>query len=180
MESIATRYSAAVVSIAKQEAKLEQYKFAVLSMSNLFANNPKLFKFLKSYSVKDEEKEKVIDEITKEFGLKNFTNFIKLLAKKHCIFDFKNIEKEIIKNINFELNVAEGIIYSTEPLSEAKINEISEVISKKLGNKVELVNKVDTRLIAGVKVVVHDHIFDGSVKYKLETMKEQLKERRNG
>ena len=92
---------------------------------------------------------------------------------------YKNIAKETCKNINFELNIYEGIIYSTEPLQNSKILEISRLISKKLGRQVELKNKIDSRLIGGVKVVVHDHIFDGSIKYKLETLKEQLKERRN-
>mgnify|MGYP003301529465 FL=1 len=134
---------------------------------------------MKSYFVKDDEKNKVIDEITKPFGLVNFGNFLKLLISKHIIHMYKNIAKETCKNINFELNIYEGIIYSTEPLQNSKILEISRLISKKLGRQVELKNKIDSRLIGGVKVVVHDHIFDGSIKYKLETLKEQLKERRN-
>ena len=180
MESVASRYAQALVSIAKQEGKLNEYKVASLTMQEIFNAQPKVFKFLKSYFVKDENKEKVIDDLTKDLNLKNFTNFIKLLAKKHCIFDYKNILKEIVKNLNYELNISDGFVYSVEPLSEIKIKEISDAVSKKIGQKVELVNKVDTRLIAGVKVVVHDHVFDGSIKYKLETMKEQLKERRNG
>ena len=51
-----------------------------------------------------------------------------------------------------------------------------QIFLDKIGKKVELKNKLDERLIGGVKVVVHDHVFDGSVKYKLETLKEQLKD----
>ena len=180
MEEAVSRYAAALVSIAKDEGKLEQYKFAVLSIQETFAINPELLKFLKSYFVKEEDKNKVIDEFTKDFSLKNLTNFLKLLVLKHKIYLFKDIAKEITKDINFELDVYEGFVYSTEPLEKGKIDEISQVISTKIGKKVELKNKLDERLIGGVKVVVHDHVFDGSVKYKLETMKEHLKERRNG
>ena len=180
MEEAVSRYAAALVSIAKEEQKLEQYKLAVLSMRETFASNPELLKLLKSYFVSNESKEKVIDELTKEFALKNLTNFMKLLVLKHKIYLFKDIASEITKGINYELDVYEGFVYSTEPLEKAKILEISEVISKKILKKVELKNKIDERLIGGVKVVVHDHVFDGSIKYKLETMKEQLKERRNG
>ena len=180
MEEAVSRYAAALVSLAKEEQKLEQYKLAVLSMRETFASNPELIKFLKSYFVTNENKEKVVEELTKEFGLKNLTNFMKLLVLKHKIYLFKDIASEITKGINYELDVYEGFVYSTEPLEKAKILEISEVISKKIHKKVELKNKIDKRLIGGVKVVVHDHVFDGSIKYKLETMKEQLKERRNG
>ena len=180
MEEAVSRYAAALVSIAKEEQKLEQYKLAVLSMGETFASNPELLKLLKSYFVSNESKEKVIDELTKEFALKNVTNFMKLLVLKHKIYLFKDIASEITKGINYELDVYEGFVYSTEPLEKAKILEISEVISKKIHKKVELKNKIDERLIGGVKVVVHDHVFDGSIKYKLETMKEKLIERRNG
>ena len=180
MDEVVSRYASALVSIAKEEQKLEQYKFAVLSMRETFQTNPELLKFLKSYFVTNENKEKVVEELTKEFNLKNLTNFVKLLVLKHKIYLFKDIANEITKGINFELDVYEGFAYSTEPLEKAKILEICEVISKKIGKKVELKNKLDERLIGGVKVVVHDHVFDGSIKYKLETMKEQLKERRNG
>ena len=180
MEEAVSRYAAALVSIAKEEQKLEQYKLAVLSMRETFASNPELLRLLKSYFVSNESKEKVIDELTKEFALKNLTNFMKLLVLKHKIYLFKDIASEITKGINYELDVYEGFVYSTEPLEKAKILEISEVISKKIHKKVELKNKIDERLIGGVKVVVHDHVFDGSIKYKLETMKEKLIERRNG
>ena len=180
MEEAVSRYAAALVSIAKEEQKLEQYKLAVLNIRETFTTNPELLKCLKSYFVTNEKKEQVIDELTKEYKLKNLANFIKLLVVKHKIYMFKDIANEITKGINYELDVYEGFVYSTEPLEKAKILEISEVISQKILKKVELKNKIDERLIGGVKVVVHDHVFDGSIKYKLETMKEQLKERRNG
>ena len=180
MDEVASRYASALVSLAKEEQKLEQYKLAVLSVKEVFDQNPEILKLLKSYFVDDESKETVVDELTKDFGLKNLTKFIKLLVVKHKIYLFKDIVSEITKGINFELDVYEGFVYSTEPLEKQKILEISQVISQKIHKKVELKNRIDERLIGGVKVVVHDHVFDGSIKYKLETMKEQLKERRNG
>ena len=180
MEEVASRYAAAIVSIAKDENKLEQYKLAILDLEALFESTPELLKFLKSYFIKASEKYSVIDGILSKYRLENLNNFIKLLVEKHQIHNYKNIVKEVVKDINFELDIFEGFVYSTEPLTNERILEIAEAVSKKLNRKVELVNTIDSRLIGGVKVVVHDHVFDGSIKYKLETMKENLKERRNG
>ena len=180
MNEVVSRYANALVSIAKDEHKLEQYKIAILSVEETFKENPQILKYLKSYFVKDNEKNKVVEEIVAKFELKNLANFIKLLVSKHKIYLFKDIVKEITKGINYELDIFEGFVYSVEPLEKTKIEEISEATSEKIGKKVELTNKLDSRLIGGVKVVVHDHVFDGSIKHKLETMKEELKERRNG
>ena len=63
-------------------------------------------------------------------------------------------------------------------LIKKQIERIEEGIAKKLGHKVELKNVIDERLIGGVRVVIHDHVYDGSIKYKLETLQNNLKERR--
>lgn len=178
MESNVSKYASAIVSIAKDEKKCPLYKDAFSSLLNAFLENPDIPKYLESYFVSDLEKFKLIDELTKPYKLDNLSNFMKLLAKKHLIYKFKDIVKEITKLLNEELKIDEGFLYSTVKLSESQIDSIEEAIGKKLGHKVELKNVIDERLIGGVRVVIHDHVFDGSIKFKLETLKNNLKERR--
>jgi len=179
MESVASKYAAAIVSIAKDENKCKEYKKIFASFSSVIFEHPEIAKYLESYFVKDEEKYAFVDELTKTYKSENFTNFIKLLCKKHLIYRFKDVEKEVNKLLNEQLNIDEGYLYSTEELSEEQIKKIEEAIAKRLGHEVELNNLVDPRLIGGVKVVIHDHVFDGSIKYKLETLENTLKERRS-
>ena len=178
MEGIVSKYASAIVSIAKDENKCSLYKDAFVSLLDVFRANPEVVKFLESYFVSDEEKYKLIDELTKSYKNENLSNFMKLLAKKHLIYKFKDVVKEITKLLNEELNIDEGFLYSTEELSKAQIERIEMAVGKKLGHKVELKNIIDARLIGGVRVVIHDHVFDGSINYKLETLKNNLKERR--
>ena len=178
MESLASKYAYAIVSIAKEENKCEEYKNALIMLLDVFRNEIETAKFLESYFISNEEKYKVIDESLRSINLPNFTNFIKLLTEKHLISKYKDIVKEAIVLLNESLNIEDGFVYSTSKLSEEKMNEIESVISKKLNQKVELKNIIDPRLIGGIKVVVHDHVFDGSIKHKIENLKENLKERR--
>lgn len=179
MESQISKYASAIVSVAKDEGKCLEYKTAFVELLNAFLENPEVTKFLESYFVSNEEKYKLIDELTKSYKLQNLSNFLKLIAKKHLIYKFKDIVKEITKLLNEELKIDEGFLYSTVKLSESQIDSIEEAVGKKLGHKVELKNVIDERLIGGVRVVIHDHVFDGSIKFKLETLKNNLKERRN-
>ena len=179
MESVVSKYAAAIVSIARDENKCKEYKKTFASFSSVIFEHPEIAKYLESYFVKDEEKYAFVDELTKTYKSENFTNFIKLLCKKHLIYRFKDVEKEVNKLLNEQLNIDEGYLYSTEELSEKQIKKIEEAIAKRLGHEVELKNLVDPRLIGGVKVVIHDHVFDVSIKYKLETLENTLKERRS-
>ena len=178
MESLVSKYASAIVSIAKDEKKCNEYKNAFVELLDVFRAHPEVVKFLESYFVSDNEKYELIDELAKSYKNENLCNFLKLLAKKHLIYKFKDIVKEITKLLNEELNIDEGFLYSTEELSSSQIERIENAVSKKLGHKVELKNIIDERLIGGVRVVIHDHVFDGSINYKIETLKNNLKERR--
>ena len=91
----------------------------------------------------------------------------------------KRIAKEFVEISNEELNVLEGIVYSTIPLTEKEIKKLEDACKSKLSQDVELKNKIDPSLIGGVKIAISDHVFDGSIKGKLESLKLNLKERRN-
>jgi F-type H+-transporting ATPase subunit delta len=48
---------------------------------------------------------------------------------------------------------------------------MEEKMSKHFQREVRLVNKIDLNLLGGVQLVVHDHIFDGSIKGKLDQLR---------
>ena len=178
MDSLYVRYSNALLSLAKDEGKVKEYKEAIKSLLAFFESDLEANTYLKSYFVSDEEKFILIDKITKDFKLNSLSPFLKLLVKKHRFNSFKYIANEFISSCNENIGISEGYIYSTTPLTEKQISDVEKAISKKLNQSVELSNRIDERLIGGIKVVVHDHVFDGSIKYKLETMKTKLNERR--
>ena len=178
MESAVTKYVNALVSIARDENKLLAYKEAVKAFDILLKEQEELKTYFSSYFVKNTDKFRLIDEICQDFKLQYFANYLKFLTKKHIIYHFHQIAKEIVLALNDELGIADGYVYSVKPLSDEQLQKITKTISKKLGVEVELENILDERLIGGVKVIVHDHVFDGSIQYKLDSMKQTLKERR--
>lgn len=178
MDSLYVRYANALLSIAKEKGKIKETKADISSLVEFLKSNEEVGLYLKSYFVSEDAKYQLVDKICKDASLKELSSFIKLLIKKHRFNKFKEIAAEFIKEANEELNISEGYVYSTSKLSKEQINKIEDAISKKLNKRVELINRIDDRLIGGVKVVVHDHVFDGSIKNKIETMKNNLSERR--
>ena len=67
--------------------------------------------------------------------------------------------------------VSEGFVYSTLKLDQKIISQLEEKISKIEKHQVELKNMIDPTLIGGVKIVIHDRIYDGSIKHHLESLK---------
>jgi len=177
MDSLYSRYASALLSLAKEEGKVKEYKEALIEIFNFLNENLDVKKYLDSYFVKENDKYEVVNKICESAKLKHLPSFIKLLIKKHRFNSFKEIVKEYVSLANNELGILEGYLYSVDKLTSEQIKKIEKAIGKNLGHSIELKPLIDTRLIGGIKVVVNDHVYDGSLLGKLNSLKSNLKER---
>ncbi len=84
---------------------------------------------------------------------------------------------EYIERANRRFGKVEAKVVSAVPLDEKQIQSIDQALTKKLNLNVEIRTEVDPKVIGGFYCVVNGHIYDGTVRYKLKTMKRALKER---
>lgn len=179
MDSIYSHYANALLSLAKEEKKVTEYKLCLLDLSEYFEAHPEVNEYLLSYFVDEKDKYEVIDTLCKESKLESLSSFLKLLTKKHRFNIFKRIVKEYVEIANEELGILEGIVYSTKELTKEDIKKLETALGKKLSHPVELKNRIDESLIGGIKISVSDHVYDDSIKGKLINLKLMLKGRRN-
>jgi F-type H+-transporting ATPase subunit delta len=66
-------------------------------------------------------------------------------------------------------------VRSAVPLDEEHQRKIGEALSKATGKKVEVKALVDPEVIGGIYAKVGDTVIDGTVKRRLEQLKEQVK-----
>ena len=173
MDSIYNRYALGLFSIAKDENKVEIYKDEIKNIDTLLKENVDLVHLFSSYFINQNEKEKCVDKIFVNFQT-YVINFLKLIIKNNRINKFSLIAKEFNKLCNDYLHIKEGIIYSTEILSQEQIKKVEDKLSEVINTKVELTNQIDEKLIGGIKVIVDEKVFDGSIKNKLEKLKSTL------
>ena len=163
MDSLFSRYASALFSIALEENKVEFYKNEIKMLKQVILQNDEILHLLSSCFIQKEDKEKIIDEVFKKQDI-NIINFLKVIVNNKRVNYLIKIFDEFIKTCNENLNVKEGIVYSITKLA----------LKVRLNCEVELVNLIDERLLGGVKVVIEDKIFDGSIKNKLEKLKSSL------
>lgn len=175
-DSLSKRLADALLELSVEENKVDAYKAAILKISSLTSEQISLKNYLESYFVLLAQKEQIIDEICRDYKLKNLANFLKFLAKRHYFGKLHDITKQFVKVANENLGVLEGIIYSVSPLSVDEISKVEDALTKKNKVKVELKNVIDEHLLGGVKVAIHDYVYDGSLRHKLVNMKNSLLE----
>ncbi len=170
MKEITSHYSEALFSLKRDSNQLEESQKEIKELIKVLKQNPDFITLLSS-SYKDfEEKEQIIDSVFVGVD-EDIRILIKIVTKNHR----GQYLVEIFENFNSLVNeyrgVLEGLVYSTEPLSEKELLKLNKTISEIESRPIELKNIIDPALIGGVKVVINDHIYDGSIKHHLESLK---------
>ena len=170
MNEISSRYAEALFSIKRDSKKLLEAQEEIRELKKIFLENPDFAVILSSSYKSLEEKIKIIDKTLKGVD-EDIVSLIKVVTTNHRANLLIDIFDDFISLVNEERGVLEGLVYSTEKLTEKQLNKLNETISKVESRPTELKNIIDPSLIGGVKVVINDHIYDGSIKHNVEKMK---------
>ena len=170
MKEITSRYAEALFSIKRDQNQLVEAQSEIKELIKVLKQNPDFLMLLNSSYKEFSEKEEIIDKVFVGVDI-DIINLIKIVVKNHRAMYLEEILERVNSLINEERGVLEGLVYSTEPLKEVELQKLNQAISKVEKRQTELKNIIDPQLIGGVKVVINDHIYDGSIKHHLENMK---------
>ena len=173
MKELTSRYSAALFSLKRDENQLIESQQEIKELIKVLRENPDFLTLLDSSYKEFKEKDVIIDKVFKSLD-EETRNFIKIVTRNHRAMYLIEIFEEFNSLVNEYRGVKEGLVYSTEALSEDALNKLNSKISEVEGMPTELRNIIDPTLIGGVKVVINDHIYDGSIKHHIDNMKLSL------
>lgn len=171
MPIIEKRYAQALLNSSKTKEETSLFKNGLSDISNLFKSNLQFKKILLDPRIGSDIKISIIKEIFPEHGNRTFISFINLLIDKNRINIIEGIAHEYL-NINRLLsNEIDIKIVSATALSDEDILSITDKY-KKIYNadKITYNLKVDEGILGGVKVVVGNKVYDGSLRTQLKTM----------
>ena len=174
MDSVASRYAIALLSIAKEEFKVKEYVEEVEQLAAIFEENSDLVRLMKDFGLSKEDKKETLSLC---FGNKVSEYILNLF---YVLIDNKrggyilDVCNEFVRIGLNELNIKRGIVYSTIKLTTLQLKGMENKISKMLNANVTLRNIIDEDLLGGFKIQVEDYILDDSIKNRLEKLKETI------
>ena len=173
MNEITSRYATALYSLKLESNKLLDSQKEIRELKKIFIENPDFIMILSSSFKSNEEKVEIIDKTL--VGVDDeIKSWIKIITQNHRASQLVDIFDGFISLVNEYRGVKEGLVYSTEKLSDTQLTKLNKKISEVENIPVDLKNIIDPSLIGGVKVVINDHIYDGSIKHHIEDMKLSL------
>lgn len=174
METVAKRYAQSLFSLALDQQAVLDYQKDMNLVNKIFFENPNFIRFFNEVSVSNEDKFRIIDQGFKDQVDTYIVNFLKLLIKKRRIKHILEINQEFKELANEYLGIEEGTLYTSFTLDSKQIKEVEAAISKKEQKTVKLTVINDPSLIGGIKVVIKNRVYDGSVKNKVSLLKKEL------
>lgn len=101
-------------------------------------------------------------------------NFLKLIVENGRIAVLPEIASQYKKLKNQSLGVADATVYSAFQIDAAGMSDLTELLQKRFGRKLNLSVQLMPELIGGIRVAVGDEVLDTSIKARLEQMKAAL------
>ena len=173
MNEIASRYGTALYSIAVEKKQIEPMQLEAKELKKILLENPDFITLLNNSFFFYQERGEIVNKTLKAFS-EEFVSLTKVLIDNNRVRYIIDVLDAFNSLCNNARNVEEGLVYSTIPLDEQTKKLLEKKISQLEHVEVELFNRIDSTLIGGIKVVINGHIYDGSIKNKLEQMKIDL------
>lgn len=174
--SLAIRYARAIHELAKEENKVEEIGQQLSEFAALWSGSEELRSVFLSPDVAPEARKQVLAEITQRAGLSTTArNSVLYIADKGRIAALPLIARAYSDLAQSSSGIVRAEVTSAAPLSDAYYTQLQKTLESVTGNKVSIERKTDPSLIAGVVTRVGDKVYDGSIKSRLEDLKDSLR-----
>ena len=177
-EEIASRYSKALFAYAQDAKKLDEVHEDMNVLYQVANENPDMLRLLSDPIIRKNQKEEFLSSFSGKFSAetKNFLSFLLEYRRFSALVEIIDAFNELY---NQDKNIASGIAISAIELENDELNRLRQAYAKKYGFKeLILTNEVDSSILGGIILKVGDRIIDGSIRTRLQQIREQLIENR--
>ena len=166
-------YARALFQAAQEADRLDRVSEELGALARAFEEVPELRAILRNPQVDRAEKAAVLEQLTD--GADDLVrNFVRLLAEKGRPDELVEIAAELEALVARAQNRLAVELTTAYELSDDEARSIVEKIEQASGRTVEATRSVDPGLVGGIVLQVGSFRADGSVRGRLERLRQQL------
>nr|WP_238939570.1 F0F1 ATP synthase subunit delta [Marivita cryptomonadis] len=174
---IADRYATAVFDLAKEGKELDKLEANLDDLSAALASSPELTDLIHSPVYSRDAQSNAITAVAAKMGLtKTMQNVLALMASKRRLFVLPQMINRLRDQIAEEKGEVTADVVSAVKLTAAQSKELANTLKTKVGKDVKINATVDESLIGGLVVKVGSKMIDTSIRSKLNSLQNAMKE----
>ncbi len=168
------RYAEAFMAFAKETIGKDKALEDLKNLRNvIISDNPEFLELLRGMEISYSEKCEFLDNVLNEDFAEETKQFLKLLVEKGRIDEITDIAEYL--RITYAYGEEEALLKTSFPLDLELIKEIEDKLESKFNKKFKFFIELDANLLGGVQVVIGNKIIDGSVRNRLEGIRQTLR-----
>lgn len=174
---VAERYARALFEIARTLHKDEEIEAELESISSALLADPGFEKMFSNPSLKTDQKRKFLQKLYQERQQEYYEvllDFFTILLEKERFVLIHEIAKSFKRIADEAQGQGVAEIHSAVPLKPEHESKILSRLEQIAGYKITVKKEVDPALIGGIVVKIKNKILDGSVKFKINSLKKEL------
>lgn len=175
--SIAGRYASAIFDLAKDGQAIAGLEKDVASLGAALKDSADLRELIGSPVYSRDQQGAAIAAIAQKMGLSaTMANALSLMAGKRRLFTLPQLLARLGEMIAEDKGEMTADVTAAQALSAAQEQKLAETLAAKTGKTVKLNIRVDEGLIGGMIVKLGSKMIDTSIRSKLATLQNAMKE----
>ena len=167
-------YARAILEIAQAEGVVDRIEEELFRLRELLKGNPALLEFLKDANVKREGKRHALAELFQGRVHPLLLNALMTLSDQDRGGRILDVIEEFSAAAAVARQRVTGEVTAAIKLDDATVARVAAELSRITGKKVQLIQKLDPAILGGLIIKVGEQIIDGSLRRKLDQIKEKL------
>jgi F-type H+-transporting ATPase subunit delta len=172
---IADRYARGLSKSITDDGQLENVLGALQELSELFLDNHALHNVLSNPSINIHKRAAILsDTLTKVGAPDVLSRLADVLLRRGRIAVLSDVAKLFSTLVDERLQRVSGLIKTAVPLEQIQQDRLKSALEKVSGKTVRVTCEIDPEVLGGVVARMGSTIIDGSVRTRLERLRETL------
>ncbi|MEZ5724789.1 MAG: F0F1 ATP synthase subunit delta [Paracoccaceae bacterium] len=175
--SIAGRYALALFDVVKESGGIDQLSDQIAELGAALADSDDLRGLIASPLYSRQQQQDGIAAIAKKMGLSTaLANTLALMAQNRRLFALPQLLSRLQELIAEARGEVTADVVSAVALNDEQKQRLTATLAEKSGKTVKLNTRVDETLIGGMIVRLGSQMIDSSIKSKLASLQNAMKE----
>jgi F-type H+-transporting ATPase subunit delta len=171
--STARRYAEAAFEVAMRDGTLERWR-AELDLAADVIGDRRIVATLANPAIAGEKRAATLGEMLGGHVSGPVLNLVQLMLRRGRIEDLPRVASEFRRLDDQRQGIVHASVTSAAELTQDEVKELTARLEQTTGGRISLEVEVDPSLLGGLVVRVGDRMIDGSVRGRLERLRNQL------
>jgi F-type H+-transporting ATPase subunit delta len=167
-------YATALFEIAEAEGQLERVADELFRFSKAVESNHELRNALTDIAIPDERKRTVIAELLGERASPVTVNILEFVVGQGRARELSEIVSNLADLAAISRDKVLAEVHTAVPLDDDLKSKLAKALSTATGKAVDVKIIVDPTIVGGVYARVGDQVIDGTIRSRLQELREQL------